>query len=117
MHIAMLNNVINHAPTCSMEIYRTPKPPFPHSHPQTQPFLQHLLSHTRLPKDDLTRSRRPCIHIMHFAYTVFQLVFHQYAAVSASVSPSRRSTSSVSQVVSSLFMIAVTPRSFISCMF
>src|SRR5438477_6837813 len=38
--IATLNNVIDHAPTHSTEIYRTLKPPFPRSHPQTWPFLQ-----------------------------------------------------------------------------
>src|SRR2546425_12367790 len=87
--IATLNNIIDHAPTCSTEIYRMLKPPFPRSHPQMRSSPQHLLSYTRLPEDDLAGSRRSCIHIMHFAFTVFQFAFHQYAVVSTSVSLSR----------------------------
>ena len=117
MLIVAPNNAIDHAPTLSMEIYRTLKPLFPRSHPQTRSSPQHLLSYTRLPEDDLTGSRRPCIHIMHFAFTVFQFAFHQYAVVSTRVSPSRRSTLRVSQVISSLFMITVTPCSSVLYMF
>src|SRR5438874_661650 len=78
------------------------KPPFLRNHPQTRSFLQYLLSYMNLPEDDFAGSRRPCIHIMHFAHTVFQLAFHQYAAISTSISLSCRSTSCVSQVVSPL---------------
>src|SRR5438477_1289124 len=79
MHIATPNNATDYTPTRSTEIYQTLKPPFPHSHPQTRTFPQHLVPYMRLPEDDLARSRRPCTHIMHFAYTMFQFAFHLVA--------------------------------------